>query len=45
MTELNAKIQDSYFMLPKGSKVIDVKSAAEAAKALAGGLLPASKVK
>lgn len=38
--ELNAKVEDSYFALPKDCKVIDVKSAAEAAKLLAGGLLP-----
>ena len=43
--ELNARIADAYFTLPKGCKVIDVKSAAEAAKALAGGLLPASTAK
>ena len=43
--ELNAKVEDAYFALPKGCKVIDVKSAVEAAKALAGGLLPASKAK
>ena len=43
--ELNAKVEDSYFELPKGCKVIDLKDAAEAAKALAGGLLPASKAK
>ena len=41
--ELNAKVDDAYFALPKGSKVIDVKSAAEAAKLIAGGLLPATK--
>ena len=38
--ELNAKVEDSYFTLPKDCKVIDIKSAAEAAKILAGGLLP-----
>ena len=38
--ELNAKVDDAYFVLPKGCKVIDIKSAAEAAKLLAGGLLP-----
>ena len=38
--ELNAKVEDSYFMLPKGCKVIDLKDAAEAAKVLGGGLLP-----
>ena len=43
--ELNAKIDDAYFALPKGCKVVDLKSAAEAAKILAGGLLPASKAK
>ena len=43
--ELNAKVEDAYFTLPKGCKVVDVKSAAEAAKALTGGLLPASKAK
>ena len=43
--EMNAKVEDSYFTLPKGCKVIDVKSAAEVAKALAGSLLPASKAK
>ena len=42
---LNAKVEDSYFELPKACKVIDLKDAAEAAKALAGGLLPASKAK
>ena len=43
--ELNAKVEDAYFALPKGCKVVDLKSAAEAAKVLAGGLLPASKAK
>ena len=43
--EMNAKVEDSYFTLPKGCKVIDVKSAAEVAKALAGSLLSASKAK
>ena len=38
--ELNAKVDDAYFALPKGCKVVDVKSAAEAAKILAGGFLP-----
>ena len=38
--ELNAKVEDSYFALPKDCKVVDLKSAAEAAKALAGGLAP-----
>ena len=38
--ELNAKVDDAYFALPKDCKVIDLKSAAEAAKVLAGGLLP-----
>ena len=36
--ELNAKVEDSYFVLPKDCKVIDVKSAAEAAKLLGKGL-------
>ena len=43
--ELGAKVDDSYFALPKNCKVIDIKSAAEAAKLLAGGLLPAAKAK
>ena len=38
--ELNAKVEDSYFALPKDFKVVDLKSAAEAAKILGGGLLP-----
>lgn len=38
--ELNAKVDDAYFTLPKDCKVVDLKSAAEAAKILAGGLLP-----
>ena len=38
--ELNAKVEDSYFELPKDCKVIDLKSAAEAAKVLGAGLLP-----
>ena len=38
--ELNAKVEDSQFALPKGCKVIDLKDAAEAAKILAGGLAP-----
>ena len=38
--EMDAKVDDSYFALPKGCKVIDVKSAAEAAKILGAGLLP-----
>ena len=38
--ELNAKVDDAYFALPKDCKVVDVKSAAEAAKILAGGFLP-----
>ena len=38
--ELNAKVDDAYFALPEGCKVIDVKSVAEAAKVLAGGLMP-----
>lgn len=41
--ELNAKVDDAYFVLPKDCKVIDIRSAAEAAKLLAGGLLPAAK--
>ena len=36
--ELNAKVEDAYFVLPKDCKVIDVKSAAEAAKLLGKGL-------
>ena len=43
--ELGAKVDDSYFALPKNCKVIDIRSAAEAAKLLAGGLLPAAKAK
>ena len=38
--ELNAKVDDAYFALPKGCKVVDLKSAAEAAKVLGAGLLP-----
>ena len=38
--ELNAKVDDAYFALPKGCKVVDLKSAAEAAKILGAGLLP-----
>ena len=38
--ELNAKVEDSQFALPKGCKVIDLRDAAEAAKILAGGLAP-----
>ena len=38
--ELNAKIDDTYFALPKDCKVVDLKSAAEAAKVLGAGLLP-----
>ena len=38
--ELNAKVDDAYFALPKDCKVIDLKSAAEAAKVLGTGLLP-----
>lgn len=38
--ELNAKIDDAYFALPKNCKVVDLKSAAEAAKILGAGLLP-----
>ena len=38
--ELNAKVENSYFALPKDCKVVDLKDAAEAAKALAGGLAP-----
>ena len=41
--ELNAKVEDSYFVLPKGYEVVELKSAAEAAKALTDGLLPAPK--
>lgn len=37
--ELNAQVSDSYFALPKGCKVIDLKSAAELANSL-GDLLP-----
>ena len=36
--ELNAKVDDAYFALPAGCTVIDVKSAAEAAKFLGKGL-------
>ena len=38
--EQNAKVEDSYFVLPPDCKVIDVKSAADAAKILSAGLLP-----
>ena len=38
--ELNAKMDDVYFTLPKDCKVVDLKSAAEAAKVLGAGLLP-----
>ena len=38
--ELNAKVDDTYFALPKDCKVVDLKSAAEAAKILGTGLLP-----
>ena len=38
--ELNAKVDDAYFALPKDCKVIDLKDAAEAAKVLGAGLLP-----
>ena len=38
--ELNATVEDSYFALPKDCKVVDLKSAAEAAKVLGAGLLP-----
>ena len=38
--ELNAKVDDAYFTLPKDCKVVDLKSAAEAAKLLGAGLLP-----
>ena len=38
--ELNATVEDSYFALPKDCEVVDLKSAAEAAKILAGGLVP-----
>ena len=41
--EFDAKINDSYFVLPKGCKVVDIKSAADAAKSLVGGLMPAAK--
>ena len=38
--ELNAKVDDAYFALPKDCKVVDLNSAAEAAKVLGAGLLP-----
>ena len=38
--ELNAKVDDAYFALPKNCKIVDLKSAAEAAKVLGAGLLP-----
>ena len=38
--ELNAKVDDAYFALPKDCKVVDLKSAAEAARILGAGLLP-----
>ena len=38
--ELNAKVDDAYFALPKDCKVVDLKSTAEAAKVLGAGLLP-----
>ena len=38
--ELNAKVDDASFVLPKDCKVVDLKSAAEAAKILGAGLLP-----
>ena len=38
--ELDAKVEDSRFALPKDCKVVDLKSAAEAAKVLGAGLLP-----
>ena len=38
--ELNAKVDDAYFALPKDCKIVDLKSAAEAAKILGAGLLP-----
>ena len=38
--ELNAKVDDSKFALPKDCKVIDLNTAAEAAKVLGAGLLP-----
>ena len=41
--ELNAKVDDAYFALPKDCKVVDLKSAAEAAKVLGAGLLPKKK--
>ena len=37
--ELNAKVEDAYFALPKGCKVVDLKDAAEAVKSLVGGKL------
>ena len=41
--ELNAPVSDSYFTLPSNYKVVDIKSAAEAAKALAGDWLTPKK--
>ena len=38
--KLNAKVDDANFALPKDCKVVDLKSAAEAAKVLGAGLLP-----
>ena len=38
--ELNAKVADAYFALPKDCKVVDLTDAAEAAKVLGAGLLP-----
>ena len=37
--ELNAKVDDAYFALPKDCKVVDLKDAAEAAKVLADGFV------
>ena len=37
--ELNAKVDDAYFALPKDCKVVDLKDAAEAAKVLGAGFL------
>ena len=36
----HAKVDDAYFALPKDCKVVDLKSAAEAAKVIGAGLLP-----
>ena len=43
--ELNAKVDDAYFALPENYAIVDLKSAAEAAKALTGGLLPDAKAR